>query len=176
MHHETAAPLAQALDAPTLRRIRRNHALEHASIHLLSRRIGKLVLMGRSDSRGIILIGRVPTQLVRRCVEEALQRLSKGEHDLAIHPNCGTNMIATAAVGAGAVFAALLGSEPGRRWRRLPLVALGVAAALVIGRPLGLKLQEYATTLPDPGDLHILEIRRIQIAGLTIHRIETMSS
>ena len=176
MHRETVSPLAQALDTPTLRRIRRNHALEHASIHMLSRRIGKLALMGRSDSRGIVLIGRVPTQLVRRCVEEALQRLSKGEHGLAIHPNCGTNMVTTAALGAGATLAALLGSEPGRRWRRLPLVVMGIAAALAIGRPLGAKLQEHVTTLPDLGDLHILEIRCIQIAGLVIHRIETMSS
>ncbi len=178
MQQETTSPLDRALDAPIIQRIRRNHALEHATIHMLSYRAKKLSLVGRSDSRGIVLIGNVPTELVRQCAEEALQRLRSGEHELAVHPNCGTNMIVTAGIGLGATLAALLGSQPGRRgrWRRMPLIAAGMLAAVAVGRPLGLKLQERVTTLADPGDMRILEIRCMRMAGLTVHRIETTSS
>jgi hypothetical protein len=179
MNHETTSPvLNTVLEAPLIRRTRRNHALEHATIHMLSYHAKKLSLVGRSDSRGIVLIGNVPTELVRQCAEEGLQRLRNGEHELAIHPNCGTNMVATAAIGAGATMAALLGSQPGRRGRRqrLPLIVAGILAAIAVGRPLGLMLQAHVTTLADPGDLHILEIRCTRIAGLMVHRIETASS
>lgn len=177
MTHETRSPLERALDAPIIRRIRRNHALEHATIHMMSHRTQKLSLVGRSDSRGIMLIGDVPTELVCECANEALRRLRNGEHDLAIHSNCGTNMVTTAALGAAATLAALLGSQPGWRGRRrrLPLIAVGIMAAVAVGKPLGLKIQERVTTLADIGDMRILEIRRVQIAGLTVHRIETTS-
>jgi hypothetical protein len=178
MHQDTTQPLKRALDAPIIQRIRRNHALEHATIHMMSRSQRKLSVVGRSDSRGVTLIGNVPTDVVSACAEEALQRLRNGEHELAVHPNCGTNMVTTAAIGVGATLAALLGSQPGRRGRlrRLPLIAAGIMAAMAVGRPLGLKAQEHVTTLADPGDMQILEIRRMRIAGMTIHRIETTSS
>jgi len=86
-------------------RIRRNHALEHASLQVLSRRKPRTPLAGFSDWRGITILGNVSTAELQEAVEEARGRLKAGEHLLAIHPNCGTNY-ATSGILAG--FAAWL--------------------------------------------------------------------
>lgn len=85
-----AAPL---LNLPVIRRIRRNHGLEHATIHMLSRKQKNLNIAGRSTSAGFYLYGNVPTAEVEAAAQEALYRMRHGEHGLAIHPNCGTGLV-----------------------------------------------------------------------------------
>ncbi len=166
------------LDIPFIRRVRRNHGLEHATIHLLSDKVSNLKMVGRSDSRGFWLWGEVPTDDVAACVNSALARMRAGEHSLAIHPNCGTNLVTTALLGAALTMVALMGSERerGGKVARVPLIVLGLLAALVFGQPMGRKIQEYITTLGDPSDLKIISIRHIERLGMTAHRIETWSS
>src|SRR5437868_950864 len=74
------------------RRIRQNHALEHATITILSRMVPNLSVSARSSSDGFIVFGDVDLGLLRRAIDEALARLQAGEAELAIHPNCGTNL------------------------------------------------------------------------------------
>lgn len=170
--------LQPVLDVPFIRRTRRNHGLEHATIHLLSRKLPRLAMVGRSDAGGFWLYGEVDTALVESCAAEALRRMQGGEHQLAIHPNCGTNLVTTAAIGAVGVGAALLGLERGREryFSRLPLVMLALMGALVIGQPAGTYLQRHVTTLGDPGDLIITSIKRTERVGLVMHRVATISS
>lgn len=73
------------------RRIRQNHALEHATITILSGMVADLRVGARSSSNGFIIFGDVDLGLLRRALDEALRRLQAGEAELAIHPNCGTN-------------------------------------------------------------------------------------
>src|SRR5713101_4566874 len=75
------------------RRIRQNHALEHATITILSGYVPDLRVSARSSSRGFIIFGDVDLGQLRRSLDEALQRLQAGEAELAIHPNCGTNLV-----------------------------------------------------------------------------------
>ena len=95
--------------------VRRNHALEHATIHVLTERLPGLRLVGRSDWGGFTLYGPVDTAQVSAAVSAAMARLSAGEKDLAIHPQCGTNL-ATGFVLAGLASTAALGGR-----RRSPL-------------------------------------------------------
>ncbi len=166
------------LDIPYVRRVRRNHGLEHATIHLLSQQVPGLRMMGRSDSGGFWLVGDVTTEDVQDCTTRALERMRAGEHGLAIHPNCGTNFVTVALLGTVAALVALIGSERERfgKIQRLPLVATGILFAAIVGQPLGIQLQEHVTTLGDPGDLEIVEIRRARQGGLTAHRVKTRSS
>jgi hypothetical protein len=169
--------LQPLLDIPYIRRTRRNHGLEHATIHLLSERLRNLRMVGRSDAGGFWLLGDVSSEDVQTCANTALQRMQAGEHRLAIHPNCGTNLITVAALGTLAVLVALIGSER-ERWgkiQRIPLVATGLLIAAVFGQPLGMQVQEHITALGDPGDLRILDIRRTSRGGLTAHRVRTTS-
>ena len=78
------------------RRIRRNHALEHATINLLSRRQGDSQTVGISGPRGFTLYTNLTLEEVYPAVQQALAALQNGHKELAIHPNCGTNLLTTA--------------------------------------------------------------------------------
>jgi hypothetical protein len=170
--------LQSMLDIPFVRRTRRNHGLEHATIHLLSHKIKDLRMVGRSDDKGFWLWGDVSTEDVNAAVNSALSRMRGGEHSLAVHPNCGTNLVTVAMLGTIATMAALVGSErdPGGKFGRIPLILFGILIATIFGQPLGRQIQEHVTTLGDPGDLRIVEIRPSSRGGMTAHRVVTQSS
>jgi hypothetical protein len=170
------------LDLPIVRRTRRNHGLEHATIHVLSQRVKDLRMAGRSTDSGFVLIGEAPTEMIESAVHDALRRMRNGEHSLAVHPNCGTNLVTT---GFLTTLAAMLGFAGASRrdvWNRMPAVMALIMAAILFSQPLGASLQRYITTDGDPGDLTVVSIKRGQFrvpfggAGVTMHRVITRSS
>jgi len=161
-------------DRSLLSRLRRNHALEHATIHLLSARYPWGTFAGRSDVQGFFLFGDVPGQAVRDAAAEALARLRAGEARLSIHPNCGTNLLTSGVLAASAAFAAFAGSTTSRsRLSRLPAAILLTALALLVAQPLGTALQRSVTTQADPQSLRLVEVRTWQRGRTTLHRIRT---
>ncbi|MEW6567510.1 MAG: DUF6391 domain-containing protein [Chloroflexota bacterium] len=168
--------LDDLLASPPLLRIRRNHALEHATIHVLSQRRPRTLLIGRSDPSGFFLYGEVDTKEVERALTEAQARLRQGERHLALHPNCGTTYLTAGALAGGAAFFSLLGGR-GRCWAdrlaRLPIVMLAATLAVVLAQPLGLALQQRLTTQADLGSLQVRSVQRRTFGRATIHRILT---
>ena len=165
------------LQSPGLLRVRRNHGLEHATIHVLTEKNPRRSIAGHSDARGFWLFGNLTLEEARTAVEEALRRLRAGERELAVHPNCGTNTVVSGT--AAGLFGAIAMSGTRRRsalLERLPLAILLSTLALVATKPLGLRLQEKVTTTGDPGNLEILEIRQSRRGNLLMHRVETRSS
>ncbi|MCL4257786.1 MAG: hypothetical protein KJZ53_04555 [Anaerolineales bacterium] len=162
------------LDTNAFSRLRRNHGLEHATIHVLSRTHPRVSTAGHSDPGGFWLLGDLSTEAVYTAVEEALARLNAGERNLAIHPNCGTNLV-TASVTAGLAGALAFGTARNDRERleRLPLAILMSLGGLLLARPLGARIQQRVTTSGDPGSLHVVEIRRTQRGRFTAHRVST---
>jgi len=152
-------------------RLRQNHAVEHATIHLLSRRNPSLRLVGHTTVSGFLLYGQVATETVVETVMEALDRLRHGENDLAIHPNCGTNIVVG---GVLAGLAAWLATSRQRRsfWEQVPTALLAATAALVIAQPLGMLFQERITTSPAVGDLRLREVVSGQWGTTMAHRVE----
>lgn len=135
-------------------------------------------MAGHSDAGGFWLFGDLTTEEVRECVDEALKRLRAGERQLAIHPNCGTNLVTSGMVAGLAAAVAMAGTGPRLRHRleRVPLAGLLAAAAVVAARPLGPRIQQRITTSGDPGNLAVLDIRRSPRAGMVAHRVTTTSS
>ncbi len=170
--------LDTVLDVPFVRRVRRNHGLEHATITLLSRKIYNLKMAGRSDARGFWLVGEADEAEVRAAVGAALERMRGGEHKLAIHPNCGTNLVTVAVLGTAATLVSLAGSnrEKHGMFTRVPVLMTGLMVAALAGQPLGMRVQEHVTTLGDPGDLEVVSIQRRERGGMTAFRVETRSS
>jgi hypothetical protein len=170
--------MSSLLNQPTLLHIRRNHALEHATIHLLSTRPRRAVLAGLSDARGFFLLGEVPTDEAEAAAVQALKRLQAGEGWLAVHPNCGTNLITSAALAGSASFL-VAGLTRRRRWTdwldQLPLALLAASLGLILAQPLGPLLQRRITTEARPGTLQVTSVRRIRWRGLTLHRVLTVS-
>jgi hypothetical protein len=160
------------LDLPLIADIRRNHALEHATINVLSESCADLNLVGRSDWTGFTLYGPIHTDEVAAAASIALERLRAGEGQLAVHPQCGTN-VSTGIVLAGlASYAALRGKQRSRLEKALQLV-FGLAAALTLAQPLGVRVQEHITTSTDVTALRVVDIRRLQRGRIIVHRIDT---
>ncbi len=65
------------LNLPVIRRIRRNHGLEHATIHVLSQRVKNLSMAGRSTATGFYLYGNITTGEVEAAAWEALRRMDE---------------------------------------------------------------------------------------------------
>lgn len=167
--------LNQIFQTSGVSRTRRNHALEHATLRVLSERNQNRMLAGYSDPGGFWIAGKVDTEELAACAQEALQRLNSGEHDLAIHSNCGTNFATSGVVAGLAAWLAMLGIGKGlqKKLDRLPLVITVVTLALVISQPLGLRVQRRFTTDAEPAGLRITTITVSERNGIPLHRVHT---
>ena len=153
------------------RRIRQNHALEHATITILSDRIPDLRVSARSSSDGFIIFGDVDLGQLRSALDEALTRLLAGEAELAIHPNCGTNL----AVGVTLVtIGTMLGLASTHTRTRVATAAASSLAGWAAARPLGEYVQRHFTTLPDLRGVRVTEIARRKFFGLTFVEVRTV--
>ena len=156
-------------------RIRRNHGLEHATLHVLAKRQPTRSLAGHSNINGFWILGEVDTAELRSAISEALQRLQNGEHSLAVHPNCGTNFATSGILAGGAASLAMMGSGRRRqdKLERIPLAITLATLALIVAQPLGLKLQETVTTSGFPLGLTVVEIQPTKRGRVTAHRVIT---
>lgn len=162
------------LDRPVISRIRRNHALEHATIHLLSARYPRATFVGRSDPKGFFLFGDVSNHAVLQTCQEALDRLRGGERQLSIHPNCGTNLLTTAVLGGLAAFLTMAGRpDTRRRVQRLPAAIIATLLGVLVAQPLGTALQRSVTTQAEPLGLHIVQVKTWHRGRTTLHRVHT---
>jgi hypothetical protein len=130
--------------------LRRNHALEHATIVVMMEREPGRKLNGFSTDDGFFVQGVRSTSEVESAAREAMRRLQNGEKRLAIHRNCGTTIVAANLLAAvlflvtlGLGFLYLGGSY-------LYLMILGsVLLAFALRIPLSLILQRFVTTDAD---------------------------
>src|SRR5215208_4446471 len=74
--------------------LRRNHALEHATIVVMMEREPGRKLNGFSTDDGFFVQGVRSISEVESAAREAMRRLQNGERGLAIHRNCGTTIVA----------------------------------------------------------------------------------
>jgi hypothetical protein len=151
--------------------LRQIHALEHATVWILSQTTHNPALTdyhlddveyevesfsGISTEQGFYLSGNVPIERLRQVVEQALHRLTCGEAQLAIHPHCGTNLSVELLLMSGLMLGAhlLLPREP---LEQLVGLGLAAAAATYIAPGVGTLLQQYLMTAT-PFNLVIVNI------------------
>jgi membrane protein implicated in regulation of membrane protease activity len=128
--------------------LRRNHALEHATIVVMMQREPGRRFNGFSDDDGFFVQGVRSTDDVDGAAREALERLRAGEKGLAIHRNCGTTIVA-ANMLAAVFFLVALGVGLYLGWPLYLLILGGVALSLLLRVPLSLLLQRFVTTDSD---------------------------
>jgi hypothetical protein len=171
--------LTPSLDLGIFSRVRRNHALEHATINVLSERFAHLRLVARSSLWGFYIYGDVATDQVVAAAQEGLRRLRAGQRQMAIHPTCGTNLVVAgilAGTGAFLAIGGLFKKKPEgffKHLSRLPLAWTAAVVGLVLAQPLGPLLQAHVTTQADVGDLHIIDVARESRAGIVVHHVRT---
>ncbi len=165
-------------------RVRRNHALEHATLQVMSEANPRLKAAGYSDPNGFWVMGDVDTGQLEASVYQALARLRGGESHLAIHPHCGTNLVTTSLLAGAAAWLAMLGAGRTTRERveRLPMVISLVALTMMASQPLGPYVQEHVTTSGSAQGMQGMEIirvervaNRMQSGGVPMHRVLTRS-
>lgn len=167
---EECAPSLGARLRRMFRRTRQSHALEHATVHVLTRRHPGLQVMGRSTPGGFYIYGNVKTVDLASAVSEALARLQAGESHLAVHPRCGTNL-AVGALLSGLAAMLVLGRRRRSLLEEVPEIFLALTAALFLSQPVGLSVQEHVTTTPDVHDVRIAGIARQRLGQQAAHRV-----
>ena len=128
--------------------LRRNHALEHATIVVMMEREPGRKLNGFSTDEGFFVQGVRSRQEVESAAREALRRLRGGEKRLAIHRNCGTTIVA-ANLLAAIFFLASLGLGLYMDWPLYLMILVSVILAFALRVPLSLLLQRFVTTDAD---------------------------
>ncbi len=159
------------LDLPPYLATRRNHALEHATLHILARKYKDENLAGHSNPTGFFLFGDIAMDDIRNAINEAMNRLRAGETRLAIHPGCGTNLATSMVLPATFAWVPFQGVRSSR-WRLL-LIPIALTFAIfgyLFSKPLGPWLQRNITTEADLGNMQVIKIVPVRRG---VHRITT---
>ncbi|HUZ77094.1 MAG TPA: DUF6391 domain-containing protein [Chloroflexota bacterium] len=138
------------------KRLRQNHALEHATIAILQQYDPRARIIARSTSRGFRLYGTAKADEVRLAVDEAMRRLRGGESQLAIARQCGTTVAVGVLLGTLGLWLSEFMRSPRQK------VALGIATSLAIAvssQPVGLLAQRHITTESELGGLSVRDVR-----------------
>ncbi len=138
--------------------VRKNHALEHATVAVLLAKHGPMRIAGRASPDGFYLLGSLDEAEIDAAAREALRRLRAGESSLAVSAHCGTN-IAVAGLAAGLAAAAVVASGPA--WKRFPNAVTAAMLAVVAAQPLGRRVQRHVTTSADLRDVEIVGTRSL---------------
>ncbi len=128
--------------------LRRNHALEHATIVVMMEREPGRRLNGFSTDDGFFVQGVRSIAEVESAAREAIRRLHDGERGLAVHRNCGTTIVA-ANLLAAVFFLTALGVGVYLDWNLYLLILGSVVLAFALRVPLSLLLQRFVTTDAD---------------------------
>lgn len=156
-------------------RVRRNHGLEHATIHVLSQRFPNLKIGGMSTPFGFTIVGDVTSEDVAEAAIEALKRLRSGEAELALHANCGTNYAVPGIAAGAAAWLGSIGCEKKLKSKleRLPLMILLATIALILTRSLGPLVQKKLAVAGDPEGLELERVETTVRVGMHMHRVIT---
>ncbi|MDJ0553742.1 MAG: DUF6391 domain-containing protein [Microcoleaceae cyanobacterium MO_207.B10] len=147
--------------------IRQVHALEHATVWVLSdlENSGTTTdsnesIGGMSTRQGFYLYGSVNPARLQQAVETALQRITSGEWNLAVHPRCGTNLSVAMTLTAGLAMGINL-LLPRKPIEQLLGFGVAVTAATQLAPELGSFAQKYITTAI-PFNLRLINISATQ--------------
>ena len=150
--------------------VRQNHALEHATIVLLSKKYPDVRLAGVSSAVGFFVFGDIPTEAILPAAQEALNLLRTSQPELAIHERCGTNL---AVAGMLTGLSAMTVAKMRKPFSTANNVILASTAALILARPLGLTVQRYFTTKTPNASMVIQKVLPMSLFGTPAHFVST---
>lgn len=155
--------------------VRRNHGLEHATVAVLFGRRGPQRLAGRASGNGFFILGKVDTETLESCAQEALARLKRGESNLVVSPMCGTNLVVTGGLCAVATMVSLTLSREKKPQERFGDAVSMSTMGAIAAQPIGRLVQEKITTMADHGNTEIIGVRQFTpwLFKVYTHRVET---
>ncbi len=148
--------------------LRRNHALEHATINVIEERYGPRPLAGLAREDGFLLRGDADPLLVEQAARIGLERLKRGETSLAVHPRCGTSILTANFVSSVVFLLLLLQAGMLSIWT----VLMAMLLANLLGPVFGQVVQRLFTTSTDVYGMEIVGIQyrpsAIRVFGLPL--------
>lgn len=162
--------------ASLIERIRRNHALEHATLNLVSREYPGAQLVGFSGPLGFTIYTSLTAKEIVPAAMEALKRLKTGDQHLRVHHNCGTNLVVTATLTSLMTLIGLKGKRKLSFWEaveRFPHIIVLNALALLVSPVLGEWVQVHVTTNPHVANVEIASVFTDYHSGLQRIRVHT---
>ncbi len=152
--------------------IRRNHALEHATVSiLLSHRRQHSRVIGLASRDGFYVYSDVPTESLSEFAHEGLIRLQRGESHLAVSPLCGTNLaVAGILPGLASYTVATCRSD---RSDGLPTALMAGMIAVLAAQPLGRVIQKRFTTLAELDGVRIVSVEPLGNRISSVHKVRT---
>lgn len=136
-------------------KLRRNHALEHATINVLEESYGHQQLSGLAREDGFLIQGIINPVVLQQAAQEGLQRLKAGEQGLVIHDRCGTSLMVGNLLSALIFFGLLLSTGH----FTILYVLVAVVCSRLLGPIVGRYTQKFLTTSADVEGMVIEEIR-----------------
>ena len=153
---------------------RRNHAIEHGTIHILGAKFPGQPFAGHSNPTGFIIFGDVSIQDVADAATQSLSRLKAGESDLAIHPGCGTNYAASGLLAASLAWLPLsIGRTRRSKIFLMPFAIILGILGFVIARPYGPIIQTKVTTEANIAGTKITRVSPIRLGKMKAHFVAT---
>lgn len=145
----------QIIEISLNRKLRKNHALEHATISVLEEKYGrKNIFSGYARENGFYIFGSVDPDLLLASAIEGKERLLSGEKDLAIHERCGTS-IAVAGFLTFILFIFLLIITHSINFF---LLIFAFIIGQIVGPIFGKFIQKYFTVDTNVEDVKILDV------------------
>ena len=153
--------------------VRKNHALEHATVAVLLERGVSPPLGGYSLPNGFIIWAKAAPRDVSNAAHEALQLLEEGHSDLAVSSYCGTNFVAAALLGG---LAALVAGQGRGLWPRVRGAAVGLLVASALSQPVGKLIQRRLTTQAQVHGTQITSARVLKNPPISVVWFSTRTS
>ena len=138
--------------------LRKNHALEHATVNVLEEKYGYSNLSGLAEETGFYINGIISAADVESAAQEGLLRLQQGEKELVIHKQCGTSLTVANLVSA-VIFILLLlvtGSFS------LLNMLFAIVISNFVGPQLGVWVQKKFTTSAQVANMEIDGVQLLQ--------------
>ncbi|MCA9465996.1 MAG: hypothetical protein KC643_11215 [Nitrospira sp.] len=143
---------------------RRNHALEHGTIHCFFHKHGqKKKVSGRAKADGFRIAGIHSTKEIREAFAEFLSLNKQEQWKMAISTRCGSMLVIAQGIGIISLLSALIFFGV---WQPSPptiALTLGAQLLLFLGLryPLGRLLQKHRLLSLDFEDAKILDIKQV---------------
>jgi hypothetical protein len=160
------------------RSTRRNHALEHATIHYLEANVGRR-LSGRASRNGFKIFGHVSVEEIRAAFEQVRRIVRDGGQLPYISRRCGSNVV----TARGLSLLLLLGVALGSVSLEPPLAVRATALAVVVLFFFGMRhgmgnwIQRRFFMMVDFDDISVRAIREVRpgdIERRPAHFVETI--
>ncbi|GAB6137434.1 DUF6391 domain-containing protein [Halanaerobaculum tunisiense] len=146
--------------------LRRNHALEHATINVLEEKYGCKNLSGWAQEDGFYISGVFNAAVIEEAAEEGLFRLQQGEQDLVVHKRCGTSLSMANILSALIFFTLLFITKTFSLFN----VVIALLLANFLGPSLGVWVQKKFTTSAQVAGMVIAGINQDNYANSVFNR------